>query len=149
MRIDEMKYNLPGAIKDIAGRRHRLIIVTGCQGIKDNHIEEMGLLSVNLNLYLSEKLINLPINKRSRMIGALVSELVRSYSGKQILAFSKFEILFLPELQQAPARLFEDLSKELTLVLFWPGNYQDGLLSYAEPWHREYYENSDIDAIIL
>ena len=149
MNINEMKHSISNAIATVAGRRHRLIIIAKPQGIEDKQIEEIGLLSVNINLCLSEKLIDLPINKRSRMVGALVSELVIIYSGEQILAFSKFELLFLPELQQDPVRLFEELSKERTLVIFWPGNYQDGLLSYAEPWHREYYENSDIDAIIL
>lgn len=149
MNLDEMKHSISNAIATVAGRRHRLIIITKFQGIEDKQIEKMGLLSVNLNLYLSETLIDLPINRRNRMVGTRVSELVRNYSGEQILAFRQIELLFLPELQQDPMRLFEELSKERTLVLFWPGNYQDGVLSYAEPWHREYYENSNIDAIIL
>lgn len=149
MRIDELKYNIRNALDEVMGRRNRLIIITESQDMAEKQFRDSGLLPVNLNLLLSEKLIDIPINKRNRMIGPCISEIIKNNGEESILAINRFEMLFLPELQQDPIRLFEELSKARILLVFWPGKYQDGLLSYAEPWHREYREYSNIDAIIL
>jgi hypothetical protein len=108
----------------------------------------MGVKCINLNLKLSEKLLDIPVNKRSRMIGIFVNDILKA-NNDEIISFTGYEILFQPELKQDPMRLFEELSKERIIIIPWRGKYENGILYYAEPWHREYYESSDFDAEII
>lgn len=149
MRHDEIKHNIQKAIASVAGRRHRLIIVTDMNGISESEFEELGLQHINLNLLLSQKLMEIPQNRRSRSVATLIGEIVSNSSQEPIPACSNFELLFLPELQIDFIRLFEELSKRKTIIFIWPGKYEDGVLSYAEPWHPEYAEYGNIDAIII
>lgn len=151
MRFDDFEYNLRQAINEVNGdlRRHRLIIITNPKPPAEELAQNPGVIPLNLNLRLSEKLLNIPQSKRSRAISAAVEGIVSEYPNEQVLLLNHFELLFLPELQQDPIRLFEYLSRERTIVLLWPGDYSGGLLSYAQPWHSEYHEFRGVDAKII
>lgn len=148
---NEIEYTLQQAIKEINDgvRRHRLIIITSYQDITDKQAKSAGVVLLNLNLILSERLMNITQSKRSRSISSEINEIIEDYPRTHILLVNHFELLFLSELEQDPIRLFEDLSKERTIVLIWPGAYEDGVLSYAQPWHSEYREFMNVDASII
>lgn len=148
---NEIEYTLQQAIKEINDgiRRHRLIIITSCQDITEKQAQFTGVVLLNLNLKLGEKLMDIPQSKRSRAISTVINEIIEDYPKDQILLVNHFELLFLPELAQDPIRLFEDLSRERTLVLSWPGAYENGVLSYAKPWHSEYREFAKVDAMMI
>jgi hypothetical protein len=147
----EIEYALQRAISEVNDgvRRHRLIVLTNHQEITGKQAEAFGLALLNLNLKLSEKLINIPQNKRSRALSGVIDEIIEGYPKDQTLLINHFEFLFLPELEQDPIRLFENLSRKRTIVLIWPGIYEDGVLSYAQPWHSEYREFTTVDATII
>lgn len=149
--FDELEYNLLKAINDInvGLRRHRLIIITTCNILIAEQAEHAGVVILNLNLKLSEKLINVTQSKWSRAIAIEMNEIMADYPKDQVLLVNHFELLFLRELEQDPIRLFEDLSRERTLVLSWPGAYENGVLSYAQPWHSEYREFAKVDAMMI
>ena len=149
--FNEIEYKLRQVINEnnVGIRRHRLIIITNCNDITEEQTKNTGVVLLNLNLKLSEKLINITLNKRSRAISALINEIMADYPKDQVLLVNHFELLFLPELEQDPMRFFEDLSRERTLVLIWPGVYEDGILSYAQPWHSEYREFANVDATMI
>ncbi|MFZ3132910.1 MAG: BREX-3 system P-loop-containing protein BrxF [Desulfosporosinus sp.] len=148
---NEIEYTLQQAIKEVNDgiRRHRLIVITSCQNITEEQAKTAGVILLNLNLKLSERLIDIAQSKRSRAISVVINEIIEDYPKDGVLLVDHFEILFLPELEQDPIRLFEDLSRERTLVLLWPGAYKDGVLSYAQPWHSEYREFAKVDALII
>lgn len=148
---NEIEYTLQQAIKEIKDgiRRHRLIIITSGQDLTEKQIKTTGVVLLNLNLKLSEKLMNIPQSKRSRAISTVINEIIEDYPKDQILLVNHFELLFLPELEQDPIRLFEDISRERTIVLSWPGAYENGVLSYAQPWHSEYREFAKVDAMMI
>lgn len=151
MLLNDIVYNLQQAIKEVNDgvRRHRLIIITSCQDITEKQAKTSGVVLLNLNLKLSEKLINITQSKRSRAISTVINEIIEDYPKDQVLLVNHFELLFLPELEQDPIRLFEDLSRERTVVLIWPGVYENGVLSYAQPWHSEYQEFTNVDATMI
>jgi len=151
MLLHEIEYTLQRAIREINDgvRRHRLIIITSCQDIIEKQTQFTGVVLLNLNLELSEKLMDITQTKRSRAISNVINEIIEDYPKDQVLLVNHFELLFLPELEQDPIRLFEDLSRERTLVLFWPGAYENGVLSYAQPWHSEYREFAKVDAKMI
>lgn len=149
--FNEIEYALQQAIQEINDgvRRHRFIIVTSHKDISDKQAKSAGVILLNLNLILSERLMNIPQSKRSRSISSVINEIIEDYPRTHVLLVNHFELLFLSELEQDPIRLFEDLSRERTIVLIWPGAYEDGMLSYAQPWHSEYREFVNVDASII
>lgn len=151
MWFNEIEYALQQAIHECNEgiRRHRFIIVTSHKDVSEEQAKTVGAVLLNLNLKLSEKLIDIPQSKRSRAISSVINEVIEAYPKDKVLLINHFELLFLPELEQDPIRLFEDLSRERTLVLLWPGVYEDGVLSYAQPWHSEYREFADVDATMI
>lgn len=143
-----MEYKLKKAVDEINSKRNRLIIAIEDSRLIEKALSKMGVKCINLNLKLSEKLLDIPVNKRSRMIGIFVNDILKA-NNDEIISFTGYEILFQPELKQDPMRLFEELSKERIIIIPWRGKYENGILYYAEPWHREYYESSDFDAEII
>lgn len=146
---DQMKYTLQRAIDSVVQRRHKLIVVTIPEDIGVSLCEQMELLSVDLNLFLSDKLQAMSPERRSRAVGKVIDSHIKQLPSAKAWVFQRFEILFLPDLQVNVMRLFEEMSKERVIILNWPGKYEDGVLSYGEPWHREYYEYNEVDGIIL
>lgn len=148
---NEIEYTLQQAIKEVNDgiRRHRLIVITSCQNITEEQAKTAGVILLNLNLKLSERLIDITQSKRNRSISTVINKIIEDYPKDLVLLVDHFEILFLPELEQDPIRLFEDLSRERTLVLLWPGIHDESVLSYAQPWHNEYREFANVDAVMI
>lgn len=50
----------------------------------------------------------------------------------------QIDLLFEPAFNLDPLHLFRQASRVTELVVQWPGEYVDGILSYAVPEHRHY-----------
>jgi hypothetical protein len=48
------------------------------------------------------------------------------------------DLLFEPSLALDPLVIFQHIARHTKLVVLWPGNYKDGVLSYASPEHSHY-----------
>jgi hypothetical protein len=59
------------------------------------------------------------------------------------------DLLFTPALQLDPLMLFRHLGKTAPLVVCWPGEYHDDVLSYAVPEHAHYRTWRHPDALIV
>ena len=53
--------------------------------------------------------------------------------GSEVVLLDNIELLFATELAQDPLRLLQSLSRNRTIVAAWPGNFDGGALTYAEP----------------
>lgn len=148
MEAEKLIYRITEAVAAAKSKRNKLIIVNAKKAAFQKAIAAIGLDSINLNLLLSEKLLEIPVSKRSRIVDSFIKDIIKS-NNMNTLALSHYELLFLPELKQDPIRLFEDLSKERVILIVWEGRYENNSLYYAEPWHREYREYKDLDAIIV
>lgn len=110
--------------------------------------EENGYPLLNLNLLVSEKLKDIPSNRRSYKVVDFVTELILS-TREEIICIDNFEILFEPTLRIDPFDLFNDLSKNKTLIIAWRGSIKNDVFIYAEPGHPEYKKHSTKDALII
>lgn len=149
MICDDFTYKLQNVLCSITERRHRLIVVTVTSRTRDYDFEAIGFININLSLQMSAKLKDLPSQRRTTLASRYVNDIIKKYSHDQIIVFSNLEVLFLPELQVDALRLFEDMSKDRTIIILWPGTYVDQTLYYAEPWHREYREYNNPDAVVI
>lgn len=97
---------------------HRLVIVAGppCSGktsaLRDLH-HAHGWPLVNVNLALSEKLLELTTKQRALRVARIVDDIVEDQSGDVIL-LDNIEMLFHPDLSQDPLRLLQSLSRNRT-----------------------------------
>lgn len=129
--------------------RHQMVIVVGLQRNKaiDQFAQETGIEPINLNLYLSDFLLKVPVNRRARKVSELVNHLLIGQSDVAVL--ERIELLFLPELQTDPIRLFENISRNICLVIDWNGKYENNILTFSRPDHPEYRSYPMVEASII
>jgi hypothetical protein len=132
---------------------HRLVIVAGpprsgkTAALRDLQAER-GWPLVNMNLALSERLLELTTKQRALRVAGLVADIVREFAGDTIL-LDNIEMLFHPELKQDPLRLLQSLSRNRTVVAAWRGSYSGKSLTYAVPDHPEYRRVDDPQALMV
>lgn len=103
---------------------------------------------ININLILSQALLNYSRRERISKVIPVLDELVSEKKGEAIL-LDNIEILFEPSIKQDPLRCLEQLSRNQTIVANWRGVYSNGTLTYSEPGHPEYKFYSDVDALVI
>lgn len=103
------------------------------QAVKKN----TGAPIVNVNLELSQRLLDLTERQRALQIPRLLDEIV-SQAGGDVILLDNIEILFDISLKQDPLRLLQGLSRNRTVVAAWNGSISKGNIIYAVPEHPEY-----------
>ena len=132
---------------------HRLVLVVGGQRSGKTtalrELSESGSLPfVNLNLVLSQRLLELTSKARSLHLPKLLADIVAS-AVADVVILDNIEILFDPALHQDPLRCLQGVSRNRTIIASWSGTARDRTLTYAEPGHREYRRYTDVPAIIV
>lgn len=121
---------------------HRLVILVGparsgkTSALRDLNSERCWPL-VNINLALSEKLLELTAKQRALRVARIVDDIVREQAGDTVL-LDNIEMLFHPDLKQDPLSLLQSLSRNRTIVATWRGAYAGSTLTYATPDHPEF-----------
>lgn len=128
----------------VENRRHKLVLLvapsssgkTGLlQYLSKNHPGRFEYL--NLNRELSVLLKDVAVNERPYKVRELLDKVVSDKQG--VLLVDNTEIIFDPELKLDAVKTLERLSRFNIVVASWSGSLKDGVLSYAEPSHKEYY----------
>jgi len=103
---------------------------------------------VNVNLGLSEKLLELTHRQRAVRIAGILDDTVRDENSSVVL-LDNIELLFAAELAQDPLKLLQSLSRNRTIIAAWPGNFDGAALTYAEPGHPEARRYTMPQAVIV
>ena len=99
--------------------------------------ERIGAPLININLEISQKLLELPRRQRAFEASMLMGDLVADIEAPCLL-MDNIEILFHPELAIDPLRLLQKISHNRIIVSTWSGIINREHLVYAEPGHPEY-----------
>lgn len=102
---------------------------------------------INVNLYLSEKLMDVKPNRRPYKVIDLMNAL--GDTGDDIICLDYFEILFESSLKLQPFDILKNLSRRKTVLVAWRYELKDGYLVYAQPGHPEYRKEMIADATII
>ncbi len=136
---------------------HRLILLAGPHGTgKTRLLKELNrqqtIPYLNLNLHLSQRLLDLTTRERPLRIRRTLAQIIDSQP-EPTLALDNIELLFEPSLHQDPLALLKELSRNKSLVVAWGGPYDEAsqILTYAEPGHPEYqrYERREVMVITM
>jgi hypothetical protein len=103
---------------------------------------------VNVNLTLSERLLELTTKQRALRVARLLDEIVSEQDG-DVLILDNVEVLFSLELQQDPLKLLQGLTRNRTVIAAWAGGFDDETLTYADTTHPEFRNYRRPDAIIV
>lgn len=102
---------------------------------------------INVNLYLSEKLMDVKPNRRPYKVIDLMNAL--GDTGDDIICLDYFEILFESSLKLQPFDILKNLSRRKTVLVAWRYELKDGYLVYAQPGHPEYRKEMIADTTII
>jgi hypothetical protein len=132
---------------------HRLVLVVGpARSGKTSALRELeaehGWPLVNVNLALSERLLELTARQRALRVARIVDDIAHEREGPVVM-LDNIEMLFHPDLKQDPLRLLSSLSRNRTVVATWRGTLQGQALIYASPEHPEYRRFDDPQALIV
>jgi hypothetical protein len=103
---------------------------------------------VNVNLRLSEQLLELTHRQRATRVANILDDMVRSEQSDVVL-LDNIELLFAEELAQDPLRLLQSLSRNRAIIAAWPGGFDGACLTYAEPGHPEARRYQTPQAVIV
>jgi hypothetical protein len=103
---------------------------------------------LNVNLRLSERLLELTHRQRAARVAGILDDLIREEKSEVVL-LDNIELLFAEELAQDPLRLLQSLSRNRAIVAAWPGGFDGVSLTYAEPGHPETRRYQTPEAVIV
>jgi len=103
---------------------------------------------LNVNLRLSERLLELTHRQRATRVASILDGMIRSEKSDVVL-LDNIELLFAEELAQDPLRLLQSLSRNRAIVAAWPGSFNGAYLSYALPGHPEARRYQTPQAVIV
>lgn len=86
---------------------------------------------------LSEALLPIAPQQRSRQAARILPQLTKKYALGPLVC-TDIDLLFEPSLSLDPFVLLRQISRQIKLIVTWPGTYQDNTLAYAVPEHGHY-----------
>ncbi len=132
---------------------NRLVLVVGPAGTGKTTAlqalcEESGLPYVNLNLALSQRLLEHASKARPLRVRAALDDVLAKLEG-DVVVLDNIEIVFDPALKQDPLRLLQLASRNRTIVASWNGDTTGRTLTYAAAGHREHRRYTEVDTILI
>jgi len=151
--VPPLSHRIAEQIPAAADLYHRLVLVVGPpRSGKTSALRELAADKswpiVNLNLSLSERLLELTSRQRALRVPRLLDVMAKEHAG-EVLILDNIEVLFSRELEQDPLRLLQGLARNRTIVAAWPGKRERDNLTYADPTHPEYKRYQKPEAIIV
>ncbi len=101
--------------------------------------------TLSIGKELSQALLPIAPRQRSRQARRILPELVSRHAPGPLLC-TEIDLLFEPTLSLDPLALLREASRKVTLIVAWPGRYQNGVLACAVPEHAHFrtWDNPDL-----
>lgn len=110
--------------------------------------ERRKTVHLNVSRSLGSLLAGMPPAQRELAAGSMLRKLAEEHSPEETLILDNPELLFDRSLKLDPLALLKQLSRSRRVVAAWPGEVQNGRLTYAEIGHPE-YQNYGIDGLTI
>lgn len=155
--LDRVASEVIEKTRDVHFLYHQVILLTGSDPLNRTEVlrvikERLGCPLINVSLRLSERLLGLSKEDRSRQVSTIFQDMLyeaHESAREKPLLLDNGEILFDPSLQTDALKLILLTSRDKALIVSWPGRVEDGFLVYAEPSYPEYQRNPKEDLIVI
>lgn len=150
--VDTISEIVKQSLKVADNQYYKLVLLVGKAGsgktvVLNDVANELGVPVINVNLKLSEQLLELTPKQRTLRLSQLLDEIIDTNYSIKIL--DNLEILFNTELKQNPLKLLQKISRNHLVIASWNGSSEDRKLIYAEPDHPEYQKYDLEDTLIV
>lgn len=98
---------------------------------------ELAQAPLDIGLLLSEALVNVPAQRRAGRVQSVLLTALGQRQGGPVLC-TEIDLLFEPTLAQDPLLLLHSCSRQVPLIILWPGTFRDNILAYGAQTHRHY-----------
>lgn len=139
-------------VDDISGVNSKLILLIGPPGSGKSDLlgqlaerRQARVLSVGADL--GRELLSVPGTRRHLLAADLLKELADGIVSRGLLLLDNIELLFDRTLQLSPLDLLKRHAHARRVVAVWPGELQEGRLSYATSGHPE-HQDYGIDGLV-
>lgn len=122
---------------------NKLIVITNKE-----ILNRVNYKSINLNIDLTEMLLDYPMCKRAIKVADLTQDIINKYDDKAIIV-TGIEILFTKHLNVSCIDLFKANSRNITLIIDWPGEYVGDTLIYAKGHIEEFKYKVNNEFIVV
>ncbi|MCH5438467.1 MULTISPECIES: BREX-3 system P-loop-containing protein BrxF [Bacillus cereus group] len=132
---------------------HKLIFICASNELGTIEIGEKiatlneDIYTVNLNLIMSETLVNISEEKYPLYVEEVTRETFDNPF--KIYLLQHIDVLFDPVIKINPIRLLENISKKSKLIVIWPGEYKNNQLVYAQEGHPEYFLSGSFEGKVI
>lgn len=131
----------------------KLILIVGNKGSGKTRLlwdysNSAGYQIFNINLGVSEKLLQLPANDWEYSVLSILQETLSS-SKEKVMFLDNLEVLFNTQLHLNPLKLLRFFSRNKIIVATWNGRFENDQLIYAKPGHPEHRAETNIDFPII
>ena len=138
----ETQEQIRRSIEDARHLYQKLILLVGESGSGKTGIfkkisNEFAAPMINVNLEISSRLLDVPVEKRASTLSRMFSSLLKD-AGDDMVLLDNTEILFDKSLQQNPLSLLQNNAKNRVVIAAWNGVIENGRLMYARPEHHEF-----------
>ena len=121
-------------VDSVQDREEKILIVTGKPGSGKSRVlreasEAKGWSYVDCRLLITESFLELMPTERKEKAAAMMKEVLSTYTSGVIM-LDRVQTFFVPVFHIDVPSLLNELGKEFTLVLAWPGYVKDDQLCY-------------------
>lgn len=139
-------------LDDLTGLNNRLVLVhcsgaAGKTALLTQLSARKDLPIFNVGLELGRNLLTVPKTQRRLSTPNLFNQIAREFSNDSLLIVDNIEILFDQHLALNPLDLLRRQAQLRRLVAAWPGDIQNGRVSYATKGHPE-YQNYALEGLV-
>lgn len=152
IKTEVTRDNVIQSLEEAGTLYHRLVLLvgeagSGKTGILRDVAKAQNVSVININLVLSDRLLELTTKQRVLRVSSELMEIAEGTQSPLIL--DNIEILFETHLKQDPLRLLQAISRNRVVLASWNGVTERGDLLYAEPDHSEYRRYIGVDALLV
>ncbi len=139
-------------VEDISGLKSKLVLLNGPPRSGRSNI--LGQLAarrkmrvLNLGATLGCALLTVPSTRRHLQAADIFKDLADDFASHGLLLIDNIELLFDRSLQLSPLDILKRHAHARRVVAVWPGELQEGRLSYATTGHPE-HQDYGIDGLV-
>ena len=139
-------------VQDISGLNSKLILLIGPQRSGKSNLlgqlaERRQARVLNVGVELGRELLSVPGTRRHLQAADLLKVLADQSVSQGLLLLDNIELLFDRTLQLSPLDLLKRHARARRVVAVWPGELQEGRLSYATTGHPE-HQDYGVDGLV-